>query len=78
MPTLGDHGWRTALGCRCRGADCTALSLIMPTATQARGAGALTVSYHTHASRFASITANVPGYLMLTRAGIGDADVRRQ
>jgi hypothetical protein len=39
-PALGDHGWRTALGCRCRGAVCTALSSIIPTATQARGTGA--------------------------------------
>ena len=39
-PALGDHGWRTALGCRCRGAVCTALSSIIPTATQVRGAGA--------------------------------------
>ena len=39
-PALGDHGLRTALGCRCRGADCATLSSIIPTATQVRGAGA--------------------------------------
>ena len=39
-PALGDHGLRTALGCRCRGADCATLSSIVPTAAQVRGAGA--------------------------------------
>ena len=39
-PALGDHGLRTALGCRCRGADCTTLSSILTTAAQVRGAGA--------------------------------------
>ena len=39
-PALGDHGWRTALGCRCRGADCATLSSILTTAAQVRGAGA--------------------------------------
>ena len=39
-PALGDHGLRTALGCRCRGADCATLSSIVPTAAQVRGADA--------------------------------------
>ena len=34
------NGWRTALGCHCRGADCASRSSIIPAAAQARGADA--------------------------------------
>ena len=43
---LGDHGSRTALGCRCRGADCALRSSIIPTTAQARGAGASELDKH--------------------------------
>ena len=39
-PALADHGSRTALGCRCRGADCASRSSIIPTNAPVRSAGA--------------------------------------
>ena len=39
-PRVGDHGSRTALGCRCRGANCASRSSVVPTSMPVRSAGA--------------------------------------
>jgi hypothetical protein len=72
-PALGDHGWRTALGCRCRGADCASRSSILPTAAPVRDAGVSEPDMH---SVHAAVGCRGPAAAGRRRGGGAETGVR--